>query len=73
MAVVNLTDRPKSVCNRYVIEPMDDVFCVLTLILRFFVDVEVFIIRLSQILPINKKCHIQFSQIFPFTFRTRSS
>ena len=43
------TERPKSVCNRCVIEVFDDVFMLSRCFLDFSVSVGAFVIRLSQI------------------------
>ena len=48
MTVVTLTDRPKSVRNRCVIEVFGGVFCC-PLVFEFSVGIEVFVIGLSQI------------------------
>ena len=44
MAIVIQTDRPKSVRNRCVIEVFGGVFCVVTLLFDFSVDVGAFVI-----------------------------
>ena len=49
MAIVTLTDRPKSVCNRCVIEVFDGVFTLSRCVLYFSVGVGAFVIGLSQI------------------------
>ena len=49
VAVVTPTERPKSVRNRCVIEVFSSVFCVVTLLFRFFWGVGAFVIGLSQI------------------------
>ena len=56
MAVITLTDRPKSVLNRCVIEVFGEIFVLYLLFLEFSVGVTAFVIGLSQIfsLPITK-------------------
>ena len=49
MAIVTLTDRPKSVRNRCVIEVYGGVFVLSSCFLDFSVGVEAFVIGLSQI------------------------
>ena len=49
MTIVTPTDRPKSVCNRCVIEVFDGVFVLSRCFLDFSVGVGAFVIGLSQI------------------------
>ena len=49
VAIVTLTDRPKSVCNRCVIEVFGGVFMLSRCVFDFSVGVGAFVIGLSQI------------------------
>ena len=49
VTAVTPTDRPKSVCNRCVIEVFGGVFYVFTMLFEFSVDVWAFVIGLSRI------------------------
>ena len=57
VAIVTLTDRPKSVRNRCVIEVFGGVFVLSRCFLDFSVCVGAFVIGLSQISPLFFSCN----------------
>ena len=62
MAVVTLTDRPKSVRNRCEIDFFGCVFVLSPCFLDFSVGVGAFVIHLSQIFSLFSRCFAKFAQ-----------
>ena len=68
LAVVTPTDRPKSVCNRCVIEYFGGVFVLALYIMEFPVGVRAFVIGLSQIISFSLNLIRLFPLIQPLPF-----